>query len=197
MDHLRKSPVHSKSSANNSYKSMKQKLERLESTVSAVPSTLNEYLEAFSQLCLSGVKLASLLETIFQDTPILLVALRFREACEQINDKCSKSGVILKQEIVGPVKKLAPALGKLRGRVDSHSKALVKHESCLKHLESFKSSQHASRQKLEQVEHKFHSSAEEFAREDGLLAEAQNDLYKLRVEVGCVCVCASHVSCEC
>jgi len=158
-------------------------LERLESTVSALPPTLSEYLDAFNSFCLSGVKLASLLETLFQESPILLVALRFREACELLSDKCNKTGVMLKQDIVGPVKKLAPSLSKLRSRVDTHAKAASKHESYLKQLESLKLSLNPNRQKLEQVEQKFHASAEDFAKEDSKLAEALNELHKMRVEV--------------
>lgn len=183
MDQLLRSPTHSKSSKP-SHKSMKHKLERLESTVSAIPQTLNEYLEAFSAFCVSGIKLASLLETLFQETPVLLVALRYREACEKLNDKCTKSGLIVRQEVLPPVKKMAPSLSKLRSRLESHAKAVSKHESYSKQLESLQSSHNSNKQqKLEQLEHKFHSSAEDFAKEDGLLAEALNDFYKMRVEV--------------
>ena len=181
----RKSPTMSRKgdASSNSHKSMKQKLERLENTLSALPKALCEYMDTFSSLSETGVKLASLLETLFQETPILLIALRFREACETINDKCSKSGLFLKQEIVPPFKKMAPTLSKLRSQVESHAKVVSKHESYLKQLENLKASQNPNRQKLEQVEHKFHQSAEDFAKEDSHLAEALNDLYKTRVEV--------------
>lgn len=180
-----KSPTQSsiKRDPNSSHKNMRNMLERLESTLSAVPPTLSEYLDAFNSFCLSGVKLASLLETLFQETPILLVALRFREACELLGDKCNKSGVVLKQDIVSPVKRLATSLSKLRSRVDSHAKAASKHESYLKQLESLKLSLNPNRQKVDHVEHKFHASAEDFAKEDSQLAEALNDLQKMRVEV--------------
>ena len=167
-----------------SHKSMKQKLERLENTLSALPKALCEYMDTFSSFSETGVKLASLLETLFQETPILLIALRFREACETINDKCSKSGLFMKQEIVPPVKKVAPTLSKLRSQVESHAKVVAKHESYLKQLENMKASANPNRQKLEQVEHKFHQSAEDFAKEDSKLAEALNELYRTRVEVG-------------
>ena len=165
------------------HKTMRQKLERLENTVSAIPQTLNEYLDSFNAYCVSGIKLASLLQTLFQETPVLLVALRYGEAYEQLHDKSSKSGVVVQQEIVAPIKRISPALSKLRSRLDSHSKALSKHESYLKQLEQLQLSQNPNKQKLEQVENKFHSSAEEFAKEDALLAEALNELHKLRVEV--------------
>ncbi len=175
------SPTMSRRDPNNStHKAMKQNLDRLESTVSAVPQALGEYVDAFNSYCLCGVKLASLLETLFQETPILLVALRFREACEQLGDKCTKMGVLQKQEVVGPVKRIAPALSKLRGRVESHGKVITKHESYFKQLEQLKDTHHPKKEKLES---KFHASAEEFAREDAQLAEALNDLHQLRVEV--------------
>ena len=152
--------------------------------MSAIPQTLNEYLDAFSAFCASGIKLASLLETLFQETPVLLVALRYREACERLSDKCNKSGLIIKQEVLPPVKKMAPSLSKLRSRLESHAKAVSKHESYSKQLESLQSSHNSNKQqKLDQLENKFHSSAEEFAKEDVQLAEALNDFYKMRVEV--------------
>ena len=177
------SPTVLRKEANASHKTMKQKLDRLESTLSALPQVLSEYIDAFNTYCLYGIKLASLLETLFQETPILLVALRFREACEQLSDKSNKTGVLQKQEIVGPVKKMAPALSKLRSRVESHGKIIAKHESYRKQLEQIKLSHHPKKEKLEHIENKFHTSAEEFAREDAQLAEALNELHQLRVEV--------------
>ena len=167
------------------HKSMRQKLERVEGALLALPQALEEYLEAFSSCCLSGLKLASLFETLFHDTPVLLVALRFREACEQVGDKAAKSGLLLRQEVVGPVKRAAPVFGVVRGRLESHAKAANKHEGYLRQLESLKSAQGAgaSRHKVAQMEGKFHSSAEDFAREDSLLAEALSELQRMRVEV--------------
>lgn len=186
MEHLtfkRTSPA-PRHGSNNSHKAMKQKLERMESTVTAIPQTLSEYMDSFNSFCLSGIKFASLLETLFQDTPILLVALRFREACEQMNDKCGKSALMLKGEIVPPVlKKLAPSLSHLRGKIESHAKALSKHESYSKQLENFSGAQSPNKQKLEQVESKFQASAKDFAKEDSQLVEAMNEVHKIRVEV--------------
>ena len=156
----------------------------MENTVNAIPPTLNEYMDFFNSFCISGMKLASLLETLFQDTPILLVALRFREACEQMSDKCDKSSLMLKGEIVPSVKKkLAPSLSQLRSHIDSHAKALSKHENYGKQLESLSSAQSPNKQKLEQVEMKFQTSAKDFAKEDAQLAEAINEEQKTRVEV--------------
>ncbi len=172
------------SSSSSSHKGMRQNLDRMESTVTAIPKALIEYMENFNAFCLSGVKVASLLETMFQDTPVLLLALRFREACEQLNDKCTKSSFILQGEVVPPItKKLAPSLSKLRSRIDGHAKALSKHESYVKQMEQLNSSQNPNKQKMDQVEAKFKASATEFAKEDSLLVEARNDVQKIRVEV--------------
>lgn len=179
--------------ATNSHKTMRQNLDRIDSTVTAIPRTLGEYMDAFNAFCLSGVKFASLLETVLQDTPILLVALRFREACEQMNDKCNKSAMMLKGEIVPPVtKKLVPSLSQLRCRLESHAKALSKYENYAKQLENLSSAQNPSKQKLDQVESKFQASARDFKKEDSQLAEALNEAHKMRVEVrldrkGCGC----------
>ena len=171
-------------SARTSHKSMRQNLDRMESTVTAIPQALGEYLECFNSFCISGIKLSSLLETMFQDTSVLLVALRFREACEQLNDKCVKSTLVLEGEIVPPVtKKLAPSLSKLRSRIDDHAKAQSKHESHVKQLENLKLSQNPNKQKLEQLEAKFQASATDFAKEDTNLVEARNEVQKMRVEV--------------
>ncbi len=149
----RKSPSSPRkdSPPNTTHKTLKQRVDRLDSTVTALPLAFTEYLEAFGSFCLAGIKLASLLETFFQDTPVLTIALRFREACELLGDKCSKSSLFLKQELVPPVKRFGPTLGVLRNRVETHAKVLSKHESYLKQLECLKSSQNPSRSKVEQV----------------------------------------------
>ncbi len=149
----RKSPSSPRkdSPPNTSHKTLKQRVDRLDSTVTALPLAFTEYLEAFGSFCLAGIKLASLLETFFQDTPVLTIALRFREACELLGDKCSKSSLFLKQELVPPVRRFGPTLGVLRSRVETHAKVLSKHESYLKQLECLKSSQNPNRTKVEQV----------------------------------------------
>lgn len=133
------------------HKTLKQRVDRLDSTVTALPQAFTDYLEAFGSFCLAGIKLASLLETFFQETPVLTIALRFREACELLGDKCSKSSVLLKQDLVPPVKRFGPTLGVLRNRVETHAKSLSKHESYLKQLEILKSSQNPNRSKVDQV----------------------------------------------
>ncbi|XP_064399023.1 uncharacterized protein LOC135345540 isoform X2 [Halichondria panicea] len=181
----RKSPSSPRkdSPPNTSHKTLKQRVDRLDSTVTALPLAFTEYLEAFGSFCLAGIKLASLLETFFQDTPVLTIALRFREACELLGDKCSKSSLFLKQELVPPVRRFGPTLGVLRSRVETHAKVLSKHESYLKQLECLKSSQNPNRTKVEQVEEKFQNSALDFAKEDSKLAESLNEVSTMRIEV--------------
>ena len=166
-----------------SHKIWKNKLEKLETAVSAVPQSLKDYLDFFTSFCEAGTKLASLLETLFQDTPLLCLALRFREACEELSDKCNKTGLLLKQEITAPVKRIVPGLSKLRSRLNSHAHALAKYESYQSQLEALKSQSNPSKQKLEHVEDKFQNYSMEFAKEDTQLACALDELYNLRVEV--------------
>lgn len=133
------------------HKTLKQKLDRLDSTVTALPQAFCEYIDTFGAFCLAGIKLASLLETVFQETPILLLALRFREACEHLGDKCSKSSLFVKQEVIPPVKKFGPVLSMIRNRVETHAKVLGKHEMYFKQLESMKMSQNLSKTRVDQV----------------------------------------------
>ena len=166
-----------------SHKNLQQRLDRLENTVSAIPQSMNEFVEGLNQSGLSGIKVACLLETLFQDTPMSMLALRFRDGCEQFSDKCNKSGTFITQEISGPVKKIGPSFSKLRSRLESHSKALVKYEAYEGQLEQLKSQQAPNKQKIEQVEAKLSVAMEDYAREDKQLARALDDLNRLRSEV--------------
>ena len=166
-----------------SHKAMRQRLERLEGSLNAVPRALEECLDGLEAHCTAGVKLASLLETVFQDSSLLFLALRYKEACEQLLDKSSRSGLGLKRDVVGTVKALGPALSRVRSRIDSHAKAAGKHEGYLRQLEEVALSGAPSRAKVESVEGKFRASAQEFAEEDAHLAEALRKLQLLRTEV--------------
>ena len=190
MDHLtfrRKSPSPRQGAsqpASNSHKTMKQNVDRMDQAVSAIPQTLGDCMDNFSAFCQSGVKFASFMETVLQDTPTLLLALRFREVCEQMNDKCKKSAMMLNGEVVPPVKtKLVPSLVHLKKRLDSHAKAVSKHEHYAVQLENLGSAQNTSKQKLDQVEGKFKAAANDFAKEDSKLVEALNEVHRMRVEV--------------
>ena len=167
----------------NTHKAMRQRLERLESSLNAIPPAMEEAVEGLEAHCTTGIKLASLLETVLQDSPLLLLALRYKEACETLLDKTSRAGLALKGELVAPVKKLGPTVSRLRSHIDSHAKASSRHESCLRQLEGVMLSSSASRSKQEQVEAKFRSSAQEFALEDQQLSLAHTEFSQMRTEV--------------
>lgn len=170
-----------------SHKAMRQRLERLESSLNAVPPAMEEAVEGLEAHCTAGVKLASLLETVLQDSPLLLLALRYKEACETLLDKTSRAALAMKGELVAPVKRLGPTVSRLRSHIDSHAKASSRHESCVRQLEGITLSTSASQSKKEQVEAKFHSSAQEFAQEDRQLNLANTEFSQMRTEVGMTC----------
>lgn len=167
------------------HRGMRQKLERVESSLNAVPRAMEEAVEGLEAHCTAGVKLASLLETVLQDSPLLLLALRYKEACETLLDKTSRAALAMKGELVAPVKRLGPTVSRLRSHIDSHAKASSRHESCVKQLEGVTLSSSASRSKQEQVEAKFQSSAQDFAHEDRQLILATREFSQMRTEVSC------------
>jgi hypothetical protein len=170
--------------ASNTHKAMRQRLERLESSLNAIPPAMEEAVEGLEAHCTAGIKLASLLETVLQDSPLLLLALRYKEACETLLDKTSRAALALKGELVVPVKRLGPTVSRLRSHIDSHAKAASRHESCLRQLEGVMLSSSASRSKKDQVEGRFRSSAQEFALEDQQLGLANTEFTQMRTEVG-------------
>ena len=168
----------------NTHKAMRQRLERVESSLNAIPPAMEEAVEGLEAHCTAGIKLASLLETVLQDSPLLLLALRYKEACETLLDKTSRAALALKGELVAPVKRLGPIVSKLRSHIDSHAKAASRHENCLRQLEGVTLSSSTSRSKQEMVEAKFRSSAQEFALEDQQLSLTNTEFSQLRTEVG-------------
>ena len=169
--------------ARSSHKTMRQRLERVESSLNAVPPAMEEALEGLEAHCTAGIKLASLLETVLQDSPLLLLALRYKEVCETLLDKTSRAALTMKGELVAPVKRLGPTVSRLRSHIDSHAKASSRHESCVKQLEGVTMSSSASRNKQGLVEAKFRSSAQEFAQEDKQLVLATTEFSQMRTEV--------------
>lgn len=174
----------SNSSGRLDHKAMRQRLERLENSLNAVPQAVEEATDGLMAYCMAGVKLASLLETVFQDSPLLLLALRYKEACETVVDKSSRASITMKGEVTVPVKRLGPALGRMRSQIESHSKATSRHENLLRQLEGVTRSPSASRSKVEQIEGKFKASAQDFVQEDQQLHQAMQELTQLRTEVG-------------
>ena len=170
-----------------SHKGMRQRLERMEGSLNAVPRAMEESVEGLEAHCTAGVKLASLLETVFQDSPLLLLALRYKEACETLLDKSTRATLAMKGEVIAPVKRLGPTVSRLRSLIDSHAKASTRHESHVKQLEGVTMSPSATRSKQEQVEAKFRASAQEFAQEDRQLILATTEFAQLRTEVGGAC----------
>ena len=166
------------------HKSLRQRLERVESSLNAVPPAMEEAVDGLESHCTAGIKLASLLETVLQDSPLLLLVLRYKEACETLLDKTSRAGLAMKGELVAPVKRLGPTVSRLRSHIDSHAKAYSRHQTYLKQLEGATLSSSSTPRKLEQVEAKFQSSAQEFAEEDHQLCLAKTEFSQMRMEVG-------------
>lgn len=166
-----------------SHKGMRQRLERVESSLNAVPRAMEEAMEGVEAHCTAGIKLASLMETILQDSPLQLLALRYKEACETLLDKTSRASLALKGDLVTPMKRLGPSVSRLRSHIDSHAKAFSRHEASLKQLEVITLSSSTSRSKQEQVEAKFQSAAKDFSQEDRQLILATTEFSQMRTEV--------------
>ena len=175
------------------HKTLRQRLERMETSLNAIPPAMEEAVDGLESHCTAGIKLASLLETVLQDSPLLLLVLRYKEACETLLDKTSRTGLAMKGELVAPIKRLGPTVSRLRSHIDSHSKASARHQSSLKQLEGATLSSSTSRNKIEQVEAKFRSSAQEFAEEDHQLCLATTEFSQMRAEVGVVCYHGYHL----
>ena len=176
------------------HKAMRQRLERVESSLNAIPPAMEEAVLGLETHCTAGVKLASLLEQVLQDSPLLLLALRYKESCETLLDKTSSAELAMRGELVAPVKKLGPSVSRLRSRIDSHSKATARHENCRRQLEGATLSVSTSRSKQDQVEARFRSSAQEFAQEDEQLSLANIEFSQMKNEVGWIhtCECVGH-----
>ena len=165
------------------HKWRKQRLEKLDSTISELPQCFEELLKSLNGYCSAGLRLSSLFGTVFEDTPLLLVAMRFKEASEQLEEKCKRLEIMLQPEFVSACKKIGPCVSHQRSCLDSHAKSLSKYESAQNALDALNSSPSTPKQKLEQAEVKFKDALSNFAKEDTNLAHATDELDKLRVEV--------------
>ena len=172
------------------HKIRKQKLDKLECSIAELPACFEDLLKSLNGYCHSGVKLANLFDTVFEDTPLLMVAMRYREACEQLNEKCKRLEILFQPELASACKKTSPCVGHLRSCLDAHSKALSRYESAQNSLESISNAENASRQKT-----KFQNSLKEFAQEDTNLARFSDELDRLRVEVCDFSCCVATCTC--
>lgn len=167
------------------YKLRKHRLEKLDSTISELPPCFDEWLNSLNGYCTTGTKLASLLETVLEDTPLLMTVSQYKEACEQVTEKCKRLEIHLQPEFVAACKKVGPCISQLRSSISTHAKAVTKYESAQSQYENINSDS-ASKVKLDQAETKFKNALQEFVKQDKHLAEASDELDKLRVEVKCL-----------
>ncbi len=166
------------------YKLRKHRLEKLDSTISELPVCFDEWLNSLNGYCTAGSKLASLLEAVLEETPLLMTVSQYKEACEQLNDKCKRMEIHLQPEFVSACKKVGPCISQLRSTIGTHAKSLSKYESAQSQYENINSDS-ASKAKIDQAETKFKNALQEFANQDKHLAEATSELDRLRVEVQC------------
>ena len=164
------------------YKLRKHRLEKLDSTISELPSCFDEWLNSLNGYCSAGSKLASLLETVLEETPLLMTVCQYKEACELLKEKCKTLEVGLQPEFVAACKKVGPCVSQLRSSIASHAKSLNKYESAQTQYENI-NSESASKPKIDQAETKFKNALQDFVNQDKHLAEATDELDRLRVEV--------------
>ena len=182
----RKSVGNSSSSKKAEHKCRKQRLEKLDNTISELPQCFEDLLKSLNGYCSAGIRLATLLSTVFDGTPLLLVAMRFKEASEKLELKSKSLEILLQPEFVSACKKIGPCVSQQRSCLDSHAKAISRYESAQNALDSANSSPSGSRHKLEQAELKFNDALKEFATEDSNLARASDELDRLRVDVSAI-----------
>ena len=165
------------------YKLRKHRLEKLDSTISELPLCFDEWLNSLNGYCSAGRKLASLLETVLEETPLLMTVSQYKEACEQLTEKCKRLEIHLQPEFVAACKKVGPCVSQLRNSISTHAKSSSKYESAQSQYENINSDS-ASKAKIDQAETKFKNALQDFVNQDRHLAEATDELDRLRVEVG-------------
>ena len=163
------------------YKLRKHRLEKLDSTISELPLCFDEWLNSLNGYCTAGKKLASLLETVLEETPLLMTVSQYKEACEQLTEKCKRLEMQLQPEFAAACKKVGPCVSQLRNSISTHAKSLSKYESAQSQYENINES--ASKAKIDQAETKFKNALQDFVNHDRHLAEATDELDRLRVKV--------------
>lgn len=171
------------SSLKDEYKLHKYRLEKLDHSITDLPKCFDAWLNSLGTYCKSGAKLASVLEVVLDDTPLLGLILKHKEACEVLSEKCLKQELLLKPEFVAACKKVGPSVGSLRSDFDLHAKLLSKYESAQTQLENISNSDSKSKAKVEQADLKFKNALQEFSNQDSKLVKSINDLDNVRVEV--------------
>lgn len=165
------------------YKLRKHRLEKLDQAIAELPKCFDTTLGSLDSYCTSGRRLASLLEVVLEGSPLLMVALRYKDACEQLSEKCNRQEVLLQQEFVTACKKVGPSVSSLRSCLDAHAKLSLKYESAQNQLETVANTEAKSKAKVDQAELKFQNALKEFSNQDSLLAKTTNDLDNTRLNV--------------
>ena len=171
------------SSSEAEYKLQKHRLEKLDHSITELPKSFDEWLNSLSNYCKTGAMLASQLELVLEDTPLLIHILKYRETCELMADKCKKQEELLKPEFAAVCKKVGPTVGSLRSNFDLHAKLSSKYESAKTQLENISNSDSKSKAKVEQADMKYKNALQEFTEQDTQLSNAIKQFDTIRVEV--------------
>lgn len=171
-----------KNSPKAEYKLRRHRFEKMDSSLTELPKCFDEWLVSLNNYCKTGCRLASLLETALDDTPLLMVVLRYKEACEHLLEKYAQQE-ILQQEFESACKKVGPSVSSLRNSLDVYAKLLTRYDSTQSHMEDIRRVDSNVTKKGDHSETKFKTAQQELLNQESQLTKAIDDLNSSRVKV--------------
>ena len=151
--------------------------------ISQLPQVFDSLLSSLSTFCQSGQQLASLLEMILEDTPLVTVANTYHNTCEELSLKCTQQESLLRQQIIASCQKMGPLVSSLRSSVGQYSKSGTKYEASKSQYESLSSDSKSSQAKVEQLQLKFESARNEFNHSLAQLGKTTDELDSAKINV--------------
>ena len=164
------------------YKLRRHRFEKMDSSLTELPKCFDEWLVSLNNYCKTGCRLASLLETALDDTPLLMVVLRYKEACQHLIEKYAQQE-ILQQEFETACKKVGPSVSSLRNSLDIYAKLLTRYDSVQNHMEDIRRVDSSITKKGDQSETKLKTALQELLNQETQLTKVTDDLNASRVKV--------------
>jgi hypothetical protein len=161
------------------HKLNKHRLEKLDRSLSEIPQYFDLLLNSLRTFCSAGSNLGLLLEAVLEDTPLISVAIKYKESCRLIEEKYTHQEDLLKPAFVSACKRLGTTISGLRNSYDHHAELLAKSESVKAQLKQLEHSDSASAAKLEQADLKYQSLLRDLTTQE---VELNNSVHSLDTE---------------
>lgn len=163
------------------------RMAELDTSLTQLPKSFDDWLSSMKAFSTAGKNIASLLESILDQTPLQQITSKYKRACDDMHDTCTNQETILTQDFTTSCQQIGPMVSALRSSLLVRDKMESKFVLAQDRLTSVSSCDSKSKAKHDQAELRCENTLRELNEQEKLVTKSSEHL-ESTIEKVCIII---------